>query len=142
MVSCFGLRRWKRQRRNIRTWPSVSLRSTPTPAGEEYNEPPVIGPNTENLQEVEDVFASLNASVNDIASLKDGTSRSRGRVAGRTPSYENPQYVQEDLPTVSAKVGNRSGMAEGRLRLKWGIDLDIQVIIWWRGEWGGVSLTV
>lgn len=135
---CFGLGRWKRQQRNIRKWLSVSLRSTPTPAGEEFDGSPVIGPIKENLQEDEDAFVGLNSSLNYIASLKNERSQSGGRMADRAPSYENPRYGKE----ASTKVGNRGGMAESRLRLKWGVDLDIQVTIVWGGEWCGVSFTV
>lgn len=129
MGSCFGLGRWKCQRRNIRTWPSVGLCSTPTPAGKEGDESRLTGDNTDDRQEDGGAFVGLDSGGNDVASPNNGASRSGGRMAGRASSPENSGFDPYDVSTTSTKVGSGKSMTEGRLRLKWGIDLDIQVAI-------------
>lgn len=129
MGSCFGLGRWKRQRYSIRTWPSVALCSSPTPTGEENDAPQPTGRNTDNLREDGDDYLFLDFVRNDEASQNNGASRTGGRVAGRVSTPQNPRFDQDGLPTTSTKVSSGSGMTDGRLRLKWGIDLDIQVTI-------------
>ena len=136
MDAWFGSRRWKRQRQNIRTWPSIALCSSTTPGGEKQNMPQPTRLDTDDVRDDDDdgddgddAFVRLEYVGDDDTNQSDGGGLSGGRIAGKTSSRDNPRFPRIASPKTSTNVSSRRGMTDGRLRLKWGIDVDIQVTV-------------
>lgn len=129
VAACFRLGRWERRQHSIRAWPAVVLCSSSTPTGEESEGPQPSRHNTDNLREDGDSSVCLDSGRNGDASSKDGAGRSGGRVASGASISGNLRLDLDDWPTKSTKVSRGSGnsIGGGRLRLKWGVDIDIQV---------------